>query len=834
MKRTIKIFFLLFFIVLIAYGQTLRMYFWIDDNALIYKLQHIEEGLGFWGAGAAGAGPYRHIVDQFVPFYPIFKTSPMPYFLIGILLYFFASVTVYYFVKILSNDKKLAFYTSLIFASGYVASETIFGIVNSWQTSRGIIMALVTFMIYLKFIRGRSSLPKVLVFYMLSVGLFYLSLDTVYIRAHGLIFAIVFFDILFWPVKFKLKSITGSFIRLVPFAFIHYEIYLKQSANYVREFPIFKILTNIISEKKYELVSIPLQDIGNLFVPDKFNLLVDKIISQSFHYPKSLSIGSTIAGIFIICVSLVLIKKYFKKGSLSLRVFLFSLVWALANFIVFYLREPLHTLWTTHRYFSYSFVGVALFYGLSTIEFQKRHKLARLIPILLIFTFFWLGIAKQYQFNKDRSLPAKAFFQMFNQSVPELKKGDVLYFDIANENEVAGQFGSFFGGMFSEASNFAIYTPGIDYMNDFLFTYDFNEVLGLLVKKDLKLENLYAFYYGRGGLVDISEKVRKTLKSGNVVDIEKIKVGDKIEITPPENTPSLVTSKLSFLLKVNVVMPKIPYETKDKYTITQDQKKRIFSYLSSRRQYHQNSAASSASYWKDQTGNLAMDGRLDTAWRASRGYWEEYVQGREEQKEYFQVDLGRTRNIGAIRFFSAQRPLIPTEYEIFVSNDSKNFRSVKVVRRVDEFPEGTEIVDSFEPTNARYVRMEVAKTLGNDGPEVKEFEVIDSDFVGLDGALVKKVENYPFAEIRSVEEFNLAKDYVQANTSLKVFWKSDADTKWNSSNYLEMPLIADGQFHSYEVELPATGLAWQKFLLEGINFPAGIEIESVKIIYTSI
>jgi hypothetical protein len=144
---------ILLIVTLLAYGQTLQMYFWIDDNAVIYKLQHMDQIIGYWGKGLVGEGPYRHIIDQFVPFYPLFKTNPIPYYAVGIGLYYLAVLTIYFFVKKIVGSKPLAFCTALIFASGYIGSDSVYGITNSWQTLRGIIMTLATFSLYYKYIK---------------------------------------------------------------------------------------------------------------------------------------------------------------------------------------------------------------------------------------------------------------------------------------------------------------------------------------------------------------------------------------------------------------------------------------------------------------------------------------------------------------------------------------------------------------------------------------------------------------------------------------------------------------------------------------------------------
>src|SRR5437762_3518169 len=55
-KKIIKkyYFILLVVIVLISYGQILWMQPWQDDNALMFKLNHIEDAAGFLGKGLIG------------------------------------------------------------------------------------------------------------------------------------------------------------------------------------------------------------------------------------------------------------------------------------------------------------------------------------------------------------------------------------------------------------------------------------------------------------------------------------------------------------------------------------------------------------------------------------------------------------------------------------------------------------------------------------------------------------------------------------------------------------------------------------------------------------
>ena len=233
----------------------------------------------------------------------------------------------------------------------------------------------------------------------------------------------------------------------------------------------------------------------------------------------------------------------------------------------------------------------------------------------VIIIYLWLGWNYQSSFNTQRSVPAKEFFAEFRKVIPEITKGSILYFDIENSNQVRGRFGSFFGGMFSEASNFAIYTPGIDYMNDFLFTYDFEDIVSALEEKTISLDNVYTFYYSSEGLVDTTEKTRSFLENPesrniNIDNFSSITGGEvasntfqttgsghKVTITLPPDTYSGVPSELVFSMSVRPLLPALPYkENNVEYDIAPVEKEKIFSYLLSRNGFRKTAIATSASF----------------------------------------------------------------------------------------------------------------------------------------------------------------------------------------------------------------------------------------------
>lgn len=838
----------LLIVTIVAYFQTLWMYFWIDDNALIYKLQHISTYSGFWGKGIIGEGPYRHIIDQFVPFYPLFKTNPTPYYTIGIFLYFLTSVTVYFFVKTITKINFLAWAAAAIFAAGFVGSESIFGITNSWQTSRGIIMALLTLLFFYKYIK-----TKKVIFYLLSVVLFFFSLDTVYVRAHGLIFCVIFFDLIFTPVLLNRGSIISFLVRQLPFLTVHYFVYLS-STYYVKNFGILRFLEDVFSERKYQLLFVPIQNIGNLFIPDTITKLVDNFIIQNLRsLPPGFSLGSTLAGFSFLFLVLFLFLRWRKQEPLLTKVLIFAVIWMLGNMVVYFVRETALVLQTTHRYLTYSFAGLAIFWSVSlyllikSISKKRALHFFTLFVVLIIGIYLYLNVTNQYLFNQKRSIPARNFFSTFDKAIPDIPKGAVIYFNIANDPVVKGEYNSFFGGMFSEAGNLAILSDTInDYAEDFLVTYNFDEVLEMIKNNKVDLNNVYSFYYSKDGLVQTTSQLRQLLSSPQTKQITspitaKTEIKEEnskfigkdpvITIQPPAQTSSLVKSKISFLMSVSSFSPSLPYSTSGGNVVPSEERDKIFSYLISRNNFQKNTTVTAASYWRDQTPNLAIDGRLDTSWRAHRGFWEEIFRGRSKEVEYFSVDLKSIKMISQVKWVSGFYQLVPTHYKILTSKDGVTWKQVLEVEKREYMSSDTLVINSFPPEPAHFVKMEILKTYGNDGPEIKEFEVIDTEYAQLSQDDIGHVENAPFEDINSESQFNKALSFTQNNPTIKFYWMSSADKIQDLNKYIELPIFIDGVMHEYSLPLPAEGINWTAFHLEGFNFPADINIQSPKIIY---
>ena len=134
---------LIAFVILLAYGQTLGMYFWNDDNAIIFKLQHLNEGMGNLGSGIFGFdSPYKMVIFPLVPIYYFFGINSIAFFAYGLFFYTLAAITVFLFARSVLRNEKQSLLVSLIFASSLVGAESLWRVYNSVHTSITIIYSL--------------------------------------------------------------------------------------------------------------------------------------------------------------------------------------------------------------------------------------------------------------------------------------------------------------------------------------------------------------------------------------------------------------------------------------------------------------------------------------------------------------------------------------------------------------------------------------------------------------------------------------------------------------------------------------------------------------------
>lgn len=786
---------LLVFIIVVSYGQTLRMNFYQDDAAVIFKLQHIKGPAGSYGSGPFGEGPYKYTITPFIPFYQFFGLNPFGYFLIGFLLYIVVTCCFYIFAKQLLENKKSAYFSALIFASGLIGSNSMTKISNSWQNNIALICFLLLFFSFIKFLKSKNWK-----FYLLSLGIFLFSVEFIYIRSHSLIFPILILDLLI-TFRFKLSQFIKLILRQTPFFVVFYFYYIKNEST--GSSALGSVVSNLI-QGKVEILSTLFATVGNVFVSDSlqnlglnifkdhsqiaglviflslswivFYLLRPKIITwvlteilliaaffiNKFFYTQNLywyrntdvlfsgSIGMY-SMILIIIVALSSWKKY-RLISLGLLFGLFDIISQLFGYFIQY---PEASFSTTHRYLFFAFVGYSivlgslthLFYMLLKIKKSSRFLLIPLIPLTAIVLMnAFLSFHDQKVFVENISIPTHKFYETLKKDLPSIKKGSVLYFDISDDSKSQTQFKDFFSvGSMPNSTAISIYY-GID-RYDFSLITDYDELLSKL-HNTLALENLHTFYFDHStGLADTTEKTSNLLKNGsNWQEFQVIGNTDTVNLISSSLTPF---SPILLDLKIKVSSRddvKYPIQSKQKiYSLSE--KRKMIKYLLSRLDYYSKANIVTLSEWKYQEKENILDNNLETSWRGHRIYWHDH------QHEQLTVDLGEVKNISKVYWVNWIHSLTPTTYTIQGSIDNKNWQILKKVNG-DEKKDGELVENRFDPTLVRFIRMDITGTLSNDAPAISEFEVVETNFIEISQKEVLNFIENPFNGVQDQSEMD--------------------------------------------------------------------------------
>lgn len=832
---------LLVLICLISYGQTLLMYFWQDDSALIFKLQHQAERMGSFGAGLWERGPYQYLVVPFAPFFPIFDKEPLGYFAVGLLSYIIASFAFYYLALEIFKDKKLALIASLIFSAGYVGSDTMFRIINSWQTNIGLILTILSFAFYTKY----KNINKAK-YYFLGLLFFLLSIELVYVRSHSIVLPIIAIEIFYQLKNWNWKKLLIPLLRIMPFAFFFERWYL-HDANFGSQ-GISSFIANIIRGQLEQLIVLS-ANIGNIFIPSTIQqnainvlmrfklgdyeiiLLIFSILitcfyllfriakiknriflimlllliigllfnfycySQGYYWYRNLSdIVSGQLGISLSIVTVFLSFLIYKKNkAISLALFL-GWVIAVSQIFGYFTQYPTSIFSTTHRYFSYSLIGFCLWWtGIVLLLKPSKKKTLNVGLVLasgLILVNLVLGVKYQHDIVVNRSIPTRQFYQSLLYYYPTISSGSAFYFDVQSDQNYSKKFGDFFSvGSMPETTALGMYYDLDRY--DIWMTTSADEIISRLSQGDQDLNKTYTFFYGDNGLINTTDRFRSAIlgNANTTLPITPIKLAfeAKVLLDPPKNYP-------------------VRYGKGEKYTI--DEVSDITMFLTQYRLFSQTSEISSDSEWSGREIESINDLDTNTSWQGHRIYWGD------NQKETISIDLKNEKMINKFAWQTWRESLSPISYQIFVSNDGSTWQ---LVYQTDEQQkrDGQWTDVSFDPVVARFIKMQISKTLSGDSPAISEIFVGNLDkSVNPEEALY--FEQDPSFVISNTIEWENLLATIDKFFRINIKWETNKNDQYNEqSSLLAVP---DGSWHKYEVIIAAGGTR-----LESLDFFPSIE-----------
>lgn len=845
------------FIIFLSYGQATNFALWQDDNALIFKLQHLEEQAGVFGAGPFGLGAYRYISVPYIPIYKIFYLNTAAFYIWAIFFYFLASVSIFFLARALTKNNLLSLLSGAIFAAGYVGSDGILRLFNSIQTSYSVIFICLLFIFLYRFTTTKKASD-----YILALVFFFIALETAFIRTQYLILPTILFFALFITCLKSFSGVVSGILSLSPFLAAYLFLILKYpdprsalvwefvqgllsgTIQYAHSFfgtignivlpnPLIAFLfsqTNIIS-KDLTNKSILLETVFLIFFIFLLKSILRKekivvrvgftlleitwfILQWAFFHDSELLIrhsitehamhvfANFIGGSFlIICAAVILV--VLKKNQRVGFSLIFFLSWLLSNILVYSTYIPFTPFETFNRYLVHSLAGYALF--ITLIMFTLLGKKAVIFLSLIIVMNIGFSIDYQHRFIIEKSVPTKKFYNDLKSFLPQIPKGAILYFDIAADEVSEQQFRDFFSVASMPNETAIAIRYGID-RYDLTITSNFEEFITLLEGKPLDLA--YSFFYNSEDLKNTTNLMRSNLSAGGKIEIDLKKIGDLSLITP---------AVLEFRAKA---IPKISIQ--QNCPIFPGDRNIFFHYLLSRDAFYKEVSVKTNSHAKYQTTDFLTDGKTDTFWRGHRGWWHE------QEKDEVLLDLGKIKSVGQLLWVNAYANSTPVNYSIEASVDGIYWQSLKKIM-AGKKDNNQLIIENFNPLQTRFIKVVIEDTFDNDSPAIGEIEVIENEFIHIDKNQLSALEKYAFCIGNELEKDILLEFIRKRGLEATISWKTDKSI----DNVVRLNLQVDSLYHNYKVVLPAGGTKLNELRIEPGLIPAKISVAGIRVTYPS-
>lgn len=884
--------------VLVSYGQMLWMQPWQDDNALFFKLAHIDEGVGYFGTGPIGIGITKYTPTPFIPIYYFFGTNPVAYFALLLILYAVSTILIYEVFSFILNETggRVA---GFIFATGYISSDGIWRMANGVTTSVSLITISLFLFSYWKFYTEKKSQ-----YYFLALLSFFLATEFAVNRTHYLFAIVVLFEVIFLAFRRPVASVVISAIRLVPFFYIFENMALTASLNRT---PQMKEFLLAFVNGKWDLYYGFLGSVTNLLIPDwltnyfvrlvqftnqrleellsiltitllvlptlLFIALLRNRLKRKFLLPLTVSLSlvwlvfsraifntdfikptpeqffiASLGGVMLLAGAILFIVLKEQK-----RLFLFLSLWFLVNIVVYSAFNPTVQYGTVERYTIHSFLALVGILGLLFTALPKNNfpgNLGKAIIVLFGIGNLYHAVIYQHNILETRSFPAREFYRELKTFLPNLEKGDILYFDIAR-NAQEQYNNAVATAMMPETTAFVWRYGELD-RYDTKLTTDFQDLANIVLSENVPVENIHTFWYSENGLVDTTKDARAFFKEElhpnlfvlqlpQVSEAEltqhdlgtlwrqpdlEIPLGAPIaSFAPLELTLEITALPIKQDLKYPLLFPYTPIP-KDYAAFWGDPEMRrlALDYKVDRDEIRTNSQFRVASEWQKNLISNLFDGDLNSVWQSERTGW-----GREFT--FIEIKLPVIQDIEKTVWINGFSQNTPTGYNVQISIDGQNWQEVKRVEGGARVDNRDPQVIAFIPIKARYIRMILTKTFYGDSPVISEFWVVPSKFSKLDLKLAEKFLKEPFWLVPNDAAFARTLNGLGNKSRVQVVWQSNKRDDWQSLQQTEFALNYDSSRHKYKVILPAGGTQISKLKITNMGMPGLVSLHSVEARY---
>lgn len=877
--------YLLFLLILvfISYGQLLFMQPWQEDNVIFFKVAHINERAGYLGEGIWGSGVYRHIITPYYLLYTLVGYNIPLFYALALTSFFLATVSIYYLFKNLINDKT-GQVASFLFGAGYIAYDGFVRIYNSISSSSGIVLLSLLFISYWRYFKSGN-----LIFYFLAVLFYYLTVEFSYIRAHYLIAPLIVFEFIFFCTKIHLRKILSSILRLLPFLFIFYKLYVIGTES--RKESTIDLLQSIITGKLENTFSF-FVTVGNLVVPDKIQqllLLLTKshvlaaeliifiiflsllllftrrlkkekyivfftmalilcwIVVSKYLFSKATLIYSSVetilaaflGGLAIIIMSFLIAK----LNSLPRKMALFFLTLILTNIAAYSAYTPTTPYPTGYRYLAHSLIGLI---GIVCLVMNNALSLRKLkYPLYAVIAWggilLFLGVTNMHSIVENKSNRIEKFYNQLKSQVNTFPAGSFIYFDIQDHPQAKSWFDVSFSVAEMPNSTAIAWRYGIDRYDIKMFT-DFPALLAEIKKNNVPASKVYTFWLTKDNLFNTTDEFRKLSSNGASLDaIELLKKSFPI-LTTTEGVTKVTEEDI--VLDFKPVKSLVPMEVELLIT------------ASPLATYNINFPLQIGSFNKLQT-DLALKRRaleferekeavLNMSKFKASSEWKENILSNvfdSDVKTFWQadrvlwgkekaevvIDLQSDVSLGGLAIAPGNVNNAPISYTIEISQDGEIWQKVVIVSKDIKVSSQRFKIDKFIPTSVRFIRIKMLETISGDSPILGEIWPVPAAYSDANIEELEELIARPFDYIGSFEEFQETLLNTDYKGTVQVYWLGDKSNNWLTNKSASIHIVFDGQLRKYKIVIPAQGTEITGLKISDFTIPGEIIIKGIGI-----
>ena len=552
-----------FQVLYLSYHQLLQMYFWRDDYAALYFAQHpdlLQKGLF--------AYPYQitQLLDLLA--WRMFGMRTEIYFMAVIILYAFAAGLLFKFLSNLFKDSKIALFSTLIFAVGYIGQDDMKMTLDCFSAIMSLIVLLITLLFFLKYLNNHRK-----IYYLFTLIFFFLTLEIAPHRVAGSIIFLISLDLVIswrkWNWGLIIRCFSFISIFLVQY-FIHPSSWvlgykIPPGGNYlgllINFFPLYllnplgtfwnMIFPSDFQELFYRKLGLPGSEFNLLrfylsglpaLIVSLVSLLILKLLRPKIYnfalFGKILIMFLLLSVFLAILLFRINIYKYDLASIFNGGIFLsFLLLWIFMNMSkykllsifslvaifginsIFFISIPERVLVSYNRYLLLpSFVPALLPIIFVSQEYFQGTYAKRIIAKFLFIGFIAIIISlrltasflSQQTFVNDYSRHSKKIFQDLKIYIPEIKSKKVIFMKGANQKLDFAVGDASRVGYFGSEVAFAVhyYTN----QDNIILPQTIDEIPDLLKQNPgLTPDDVFTFVYFEDGLHDTSSETRKLL-----------------------------------------------------------------------------------------------------------------------------------------------------------------------------------------------------------------------------------------------------------------------------------------------------------------------------------